>query len=1007
MKNKFEIKIISFFLVTALLIGVIPLNVIAESQNNGVGVEEQIKDVPRYAPDEYVKEIREERGEFSKTFERGDGTYTTILSTEPMHYRNEKNEWEEIDNSLETLSDHGGSKIVNKHNDLKIEFPSRLSTQEDIHVSKDKYKISFKLMDEINSVEAHVENNARYQSLDNQNDAKSFLSETPSKLDYQNVQQNTDILFELKNGSLNKSIMIYEKPYHQLQYKYRITTEDLVAVLMDDHSIEYRDSNSNETKFKMPAPSMVDSSIDCNMSNAIDISFTEIEKGVYELIYTPDMSWFQNDISYPISINPTITIDHKSIEDTYVSTMHPTSPLSNFSTISVAYSEQEITKSYIKIKGLPNIPKDKIIQSSLHYNVQQLGDEVIFWGPLIDITPIKNPESINIDNLTYNRLQNIELEMDDNISSQSGGFKTYDFDLTKLHKQSYVEDEMAIELSTTGFSDYEHDYDGVIGCYFAYMKSVESDFPPYLEINHYPDDPFPDDTKVNIRSTKAAVFEDQNIVPIEEQSDLTGTFDRVSLQFSESAQRLGGFLTFHDGDTTESYFFAHYICQSHLDITGNRSLIAGATNYPADQGYVLMSFRIEENCDPLTLMPANLHLKGKTVISIGLLNKATNKLYYMQQEVEGLPFDTLYQKSVPNDNDYAFMDYPTTPSVVNSSPADQPANRAIQREREYISLKRRTSDHVISTDIEIDPAEQANRVARNQLNLQSEPTNGSEPSATAVGYRSMRDLLDHLRTNRKYSINDPVVSELAREHFLYPTPYHWFGYWVGFNDNDAIVDQLNPYFYARYAVRLAGTKNCVISIILVDIRSSMYNWNRDLSIQVRANMDIHFDAVNKIISVYQAKDGNARINQAALVQKITNKAGSFTNGIISSRRSQDAWGTLYTMFTSLGVLPKGSDAILDGIVSAFGIVDKLREVYLWLGGAGDSISPVISIDSHVIGAKYGSLAKPNDDVVNPGSQGTGDFALLQGTVDRNGYYEFMDYFTIEVAIAAFDKYPRD
>lgn len=30
----------------------------------------------------------------------------------------------------------------------------------------------------------------------------------------------------------------------------------------------------------MPAPSMVDSSIDCNMSNAIDISFTEIEKSV-------------------------------------------------------------------------------------------------------------------------------------------------------------------------------------------------------------------------------------------------------------------------------------------------------------------------------------------------------------------------------------------------------------------------------------------------------------------------------------------------------------------------------------------------------------------------------------------------------------------------------------------------------------------------------------------------------------------------------------------------------
>jgi len=49
---------------------------------------------------EIVCEVPEKRDEFSKTYKRADGSFTSVISKTPVH-KLEKGEWEDIDNSLE------------------------------------------------------------------------------------------------------------------------------------------------------------------------------------------------------------------------------------------------------------------------------------------------------------------------------------------------------------------------------------------------------------------------------------------------------------------------------------------------------------------------------------------------------------------------------------------------------------------------------------------------------------------------------------------------------------------------------------------------------------------------------------------------------------------------------------------------------------------------------------------------------------------------------------------
>ena len=71
---------------------------------------------------EIVCEVPEKRDEFSKTYKRADGSYTSVISQTPLHtYKN--GEWEEIDNQLKA----DGEVIKNVDGTFEIQFPETIS----------------------------------------------------------------------------------------------------------------------------------------------------------------------------------------------------------------------------------------------------------------------------------------------------------------------------------------------------------------------------------------------------------------------------------------------------------------------------------------------------------------------------------------------------------------------------------------------------------------------------------------------------------------------------------------------------------------------------------------------------------------------------------------------------------------------------------------------------------------------------------------------------------------
>ena len=186
---------------------------------------------------------------------------------------------------------------------------------------------------------------------------------------------------------------------------------------------------------------------------------------------------------------------------------------------------------------------------------------------------------------------------------------------------------------------------------------------------------------VTLKGAGTAIFNDQNIVTVKYESQLTGQFDEVSLQFNTSTHRLGGILKFHDGSSSFLYVLLLDIAQSHLDVTGKRSII-GSREMGEIDGYKLVSFRIEENCESTTLMPARLDLAGKNLVSIGILQKSTNKIFYVQTEISGIDFDTLYNNSWSKDNDYGFRIPNSTLATTESESEDI----AKTKEKEYETI---------------------------------------------------------------------------------------------------------------------------------------------------------------------------------------------------------------------------------------------------------------------------------------------------------------------------------
>lgn len=340
-------------------------------------------------------------------------------------------------------------------------------------------------------------------------------------------------------------------------------------------------------------------------------------------------------------------------------------------------------------------------------------------------------------------------------------------------------------------------------------------------------------TNFTIMGAKAAVFQDQNVVPVENESQLSAQFDQTSLVFNSGTHRAGGFLTFHDGSETIQLVLMVDLGQSHMDITGKKSII-GSRVFGISDGYQLSCFRIEKECSPTTLLVPNRKLAGQNLVSIGILQESTNKMFYVQTTIDPSVFDYLYNNSWPNTGTAG---YDKNSTLTKDSLQDDEALPVI-KEQGYLSLM----SYAGSVE-DVNSAKAGDSASKSYGADEAAPLSES----TTDQYPEMGEFLDYISEHGEVDLNSrELVNRVPDEFFkgMQPnTRYSEFGGWT-FNV---------PYYFHAKCMPLAGVPNSkIIYFAYVDLTAQSdpnISGRYLMDAEMRHNIYVTYDSVtNKLFS---------------------------------------------------------------------------------------------------------------------------------------------------------------
>ena len=285
------------------------------------------------------KELKEFRTPNSKRFLNKDGTIQVELYKEPIHYKSDDGQYEEIDNTFEETT----TGVKNKRNDFIVEFDEK-NEKCLLNISSKGHKLCM----------------YPKKIKGKQRDKKSTKGTKNRRIDrvkYEGILDNTDIEYELHSKCLKESIVLHEKPKNNI-IEFILKT-DLELSVDTDNSIYI--SNGKEKIFKLEKPFMIDNKKSYSESIKYEI---EKNKNEYEIRMVLDKEWINSkNREYPIIIDPTITgiEESDSVIDTYIFSGDESTTTHNQDKILVGTLENSTSYRGLLKFNLPNIPSSYVV----------------------------------------------------------------------------------------------------------------------------------------------------------------------------------------------------------------------------------------------------------------------------------------------------------------------------------------------------------------------------------------------------------------------------------------------------------------------------------------------------------------------------------------------------------------------------------------------------------------------------------------------------------------------
>ncbi len=329
-------------------------------------------------------EVVGKRTQTSKTFNNSDGTYTTEIYEAPIHFKDSKGNWKDIDNDLQKKKNNGKGQFENKANTFAVTFDEKLEEEtNNVQVADNHYNLNIGLKE--------IEQKGEIIP------AKEVIGvATDNQIEYQNVFDNISTTYSVGEDFVKEDIIINKKPEKGLPqtFSYQLSLENLTYEQINNQ-IYLKDAKTGEMVYVIEAPFMYDAykpvsfqSIDGSNSipeeaKSYDITLkTRKENNTLWIDLTPDTAWLQDSKrQYPIVIDPTIVRiqGNSKMVDTTIRKKFPTQTGGNDTELGTGTAtDGNIVRSLLKFDVTP-IPEKSIIMSA---------DVSLYLSSTNDPTPI-------------------------------------------------------------------------------------------------------------------------------------------------------------------------------------------------------------------------------------------------------------------------------------------------------------------------------------------------------------------------------------------------------------------------------------------------------------------------------------------------------------------------------------------------------------------------------------------------------------------------------------------
>ena len=354
MRNtKLCLKTIALFMSLVVTFVAMPVQAITLGINELDQIEDDVAQIPNDTEQDVfiVEEDLSKRGQFEKHYLCSDGTYVSVTYPEAIHYLDDNNQWQDVDQSL-TYNSVTGTYISDKA-DFEVSFSSKASSTNIAKIERNGYTLSwgiqttqknlgeltmsnFEEFDTLTAEETELVlvpsdtasakitkssvkqvESASERSISNKD--TFALPKTSSQISYSNIfegAQNISLKYTVYHNKIEEDIIISERGSLK-SVSMNMDVGTLAPIVNADGSVDLVDKDG-VMQFHIGIPYMVDA----NHSVCNDIQVTAVKNGrICIITYTPNGEWFdsQNRV-FPILLDPSITTSDyvSNIQDTYV-----------------------------------------------------------------------------------------------------------------------------------------------------------------------------------------------------------------------------------------------------------------------------------------------------------------------------------------------------------------------------------------------------------------------------------------------------------------------------------------------------------------------------------------------------------------------------------------------------------------------------------------------------------------------------------------------------------------